>query len=381
MAKKKNVFFKRLSSFLLFIVINIVVFNAGTIFNYSKIAIGAASLKWSDVAKIDIDMDNILGNRTQVFSFNENIIINFANELHLYNIDGKLMAKKEINSNTTKIVGMNSSFLVSDFIQGNIAIIDYLGNSVGTINALGNIDEIVGVKNDIFAVITNDGELKVFDIYGSEISTVSLPQGEFLNIDVSQSEELLLVTLLSSDEYSYNSKMITYSMKKNEMIGGTNNTDKIVYKAKIFDEDVIVVDYNGVYVYKLNDATNESSWNYERDGELITFDIDSNGNFIEIISMSEVEDVLGTGEYHLVGINKDGDMLYDLVLDDKYSKVTLGYGKILIYNENSLLIFNSNGDIIANRDVNKSIYKVTWLSETRLLVEYNDFIELLDLSY
>lgn len=381
MAKLKKPLIKKLGSLLLFLSINIIVFNASAIFDYSKIAIGITDLSWNEVEMIDIDMDKILGNRPQVFSFNENIIVNSANEIYLYDIDGKLKVRKEINSDTTKLIGMEEAFLVADFVQGNIAIIDYLGTLTGNIQGLGNIEEIVSVKDNMFAIILNDGNLKIFDMYGVEVSSVSLPPGEFLSVDVSRSEELILVTLLSSDELNYNSKMITYSMDKESMIGGINNVEKIVYRAKILGEDVVIFDHSGIYAYKLNEAVGYKNWEYERNGELITFEIDQNGNSIEIINKFEAGIYFDEVEYHLIGMNKDGVLLYDKSLPNKFNKIALGYGKILVYNDSSVLVFNSDGEIIAERQMNKSIYNISWLSETRLLIEYNDLVEILDLAY
>ena len=377
MAKKKKSFMKKIGSLLLFLLINIIVFNASMIFDYSRRAVGLAELNWNEVGKIDIDMDNVLGNRAQVFSFNGNIIVNFASELHLYNIDGKLQVKKEINSDTTKLVGMDEAFLVTDFVQGNITVIDYLGKFTGKKEGLGNIDEVVSMNDNMFAIIMRSGDLKVFDMYGEEISSVPLPDGEFLSVDFSKSEELILVILLTSDEYNYNSKLITYS--KNSMIGGSNNNDSIIYRAKIFDENVLVVDYKGAHVYRLNDASNEFLWEYEREGNLVTFDIDQNGNLIEIVNKSEVESLLD--DFHLIGMNKDGVLLYDVPLDNKYEHISLGYGKILIHNNNVIYVYNSNGELVANRIMSKSIYNISWLSGTRLLIEYNDLVEILDLAY
>ncbi len=381
MARNKKTIYQRLASLLLLVFINLIVFNVSGILSYSKIAVGLAELSWKEVEKIDIGMDKVIGQRAQVFSSSDKIIVNLANELYLYDIEGKLQVKKEINSDTTKFIGLNDTFLVADLVQGNIIVIDYLGNFTGEISGLGNIEDIVSVKEDTFVVITKDGDLKVFDKTGLELSSVSLPIGEFLNVDVTKEQDSILVSLLTSDEYNFNSKLISYSMESNNMKGAINNLDTVVYRAKIFDDIVVVIDYKGSYTYKINDSLNEKSIINQRDGELITFELGQNGNLYEIVKKTEVEDVMGESEYHLTASNKDGHLLFDKSIANKCNRIVLKNGRILIHNKNQIFVYNNNGEVIAQMDTKKSVYSINWLSEERLLIEYNDLIEIMDLTY
>lgn len=386
MAKKKKSVLQSFVYLALFLLINIIVFNASSIFSFSKQIVGVANLEWERVKKININMDNELGRRAQVFSYKNRIIVNMSDALHIYNLDGVHIAQGEINSNVTNIVGMDNAFVVSDFTQGNMKVLDYTGRIIGDIVGLGEIDDIVAINESMFAVVTKEGALVVYNIQGEEVSNIKLPVGQIIDVTASIEEKLLIVTILSSDEYNYNSKLITFNIKQGSisngsMIGSNNNLNSIVYKARVFNEHVIVVDNEKTYVYELKDVLIDEVWKYPRKGELVTFEIDNNGNVIQVISIENTEELFGFNEYQLIGLNKDGSLLYDPKLDQKYDKIALGYGKVIIYNKEKLLVYNSDGNLVAERITSNSLLNVSWLSETRILFEYNGLVEIMELSY
>lgn len=380
MAKRKKPLINRLASLILFLFITFVVFNFGNIVQQSMIVLGFADLNWVEINKININSDEVLDNRAQVFSFNDSIIISSNNEISIYNRDGKLVVKREIVSASSKVIGMDDYFVVVDNFQGHIIVMDYFGKIVAPIEFLGPIKETVYISNNIFVVITVSNQLHVYNHEGALISDFDLPKGELLSLDVSEDKETLLLTLLTSNESGYKSKLLTYSMLSNAMIGGHQAKDTIVFGTKLYQNDILIVDMLGQYANEKGDSEN-TLWQNERLGTLMNFEIDNNGNIYELIEVEESKELTGKTEYHLTCINKDGKKIFDKVLDNRYQNIKLNKGEVLLLSDQDIMILNSDGTLVSQYDSNKKIYDAEWLLENRILIEYNDFVEILELSY
>jgi len=376
MARKKKPLIKRLGSLLLFVVITLIVFNFGFLWKQSMIAIGIADLNWESINKINIDLDQDLENRALVFTYNETVIVSTNSEIKLYDANGDFIIARKINSDSTRIIGMPSYFVVSDIQQGNIFVLDYLGNTTGEIKNLGPIEDIISANNNLFVVITMDNELSVYNHEGVLISNVQLPTGELLGLDVSKDKAQVIATILSSDMYQFNSKIITFSMESNLMIGGHNNYSDIVYGAKVYDDHIMIVDTNGKHAYRVGDSS-DYTWDRPRDGELLYFEIDNNGSIFEIVK----KDDINMTDYFLTGVNKDGKDIFKDIKTQKFNKIVLTQGKILLQNDRLLEIYSSDGILLASYESNKKINDVEWLNEDRVIIEFNDFIEVLELAY
>ncbi|MBJ2356751.1 hypothetical protein JF818_09995 [Sphaerochaeta sp. S2] len=334
-------------------------------------------MNWKEIGKIDISMDKVLDTRADVFSYNNKIIVNEVNEIALYDHDGNLIERKGINTDSSTLLGMENYFAVVDNLQGNIYILDYYGGYVGEVNHLGPIEKAVAANNDVFVVITADNHFLVFDYEGNEISNIQLSSGRLLGLDISKDKKLVLVTLLSSDEKKYNSKLITYSLDTNSMLGAHNNYNSIVYGARIYDQVILIVDFNGLHAYMINEE-NSFLWERERTGSLINFEIDENGNVYEINERKEVDTFT---IHNLVCINKDGKEIFTKELDEDYRSLSLKRGQILLVSDFKILILNSAGEEIQSFESNDRVMDAEWLSENRILVEYNNYIEILELAY
>jgi len=376
MARKKKPFINRLGSFLLFLVITLIVFNFGFLWKQGLIAVGIADLNWESINKINIDLDQDLENRALVFTYNDTVIVSSNNEIKLYDVNGDFIVARKINSDSTKIIGMSSYFVVSDIQQGNIFVLDYMGNTTGQIENLGPIEDIISANNDLFVVITIDNELSVYNYEGILISNVQLPSGELLGLDVSKDKAQVIATILSSDLYQFNSKIITFSMESNLMIGGHNNYGDIVYGAKVYDDHIMIVDTKGKHAYRVGDSE-DFTWDRPREGELLYFEIDNNGSIFELIK----KDDINLTDYFLTGVNKDGKDIFKDIKTSKFTKIVLTQGKILLQNDRLLEIYSSDGILLASYESSKKINDVEWINENRIIIEFNDYIEVLELAY
>ncbi len=376
MARRKKPLSKRLASLGLFIVIALFVFNFNFLLKKGLILVGIADLNWTSIARIDVDMDQSLEKQAVVFAYNNTVIISANNEIKLYDEYGQMINARKITSDNTKIIGMDEYFVVADLLQGNIFILDYSGKTVGQIDNLGTIQDIISTKNNYFVVITLNNQLNVYDSDGVLNSNVQLPEGELLGLDLSSDRAQVITTILSSDKYQYNSKIITYSMKDNLMIGGHNNYSSIVYGAKVYNDHIMIVDTEGQHAYRIGDSE-EYTWEKLREGELQYFEIDQNGSIYELTKVENFTDTI----YKLIATTKDGKEIFSSELNQQFTKIVLTAGKVLLQNDRILEIYSSDGILLASYESNKKINDVEWLNSERLIIEYNDYTEILELAY
>ena len=376
MARRRKPLSKRLASLGLFIIITLFVFNFNYLLKKSLILVGIADLNWTSIARIDVDMDQNLEKQAVVFAYNNAVIISANNEIKLYDEQGQMINARKITSDNTKIIGMDEYFVVADLLQGNIFILDYTGKTVGQIDNLGTIQDIISTKNNYFVVITLNNQLNVYDSDGVLNSNVQLPEGELLGLDLSSDRAQVITTILSSDKYHYNSKIITYSMKDNLMIGGHNNYSSIVYGAKVYNDHIMIVDTEGQHAYRIGDSE-EYTWEKSREGELQYFEIDQNGSIYELTKVENFTDTI----FKLTATTKDGTEIFSSELNHQFTKIVLTPGKVLLQNDRILEIYSSDGILLASYESNKKINDVEWLNSERLIIEYNDYTEILELAY
>lgn len=377
MSKRKIPFKTRLLKLALFISIVLIVFNFSSIVQGILIKVGLVDLNWKDINKIEVSMDQVLSTRANVFSFNHTIIVNEANEIALFDYEGNLIERKEINADSSSVIGMDHYFAVIDHLQGNIFILDYTGVYVGEINYLGPIVKTIAASDDMFVVITQNNDFIVFDYEGHEKSRIKLPEGELLGLDISKDKETVLITLLSTSEKNYVSKLLIYSMKSNAMQGADNYFNSVVFGTRIYNDIIMIVDMQGLHAYRMGE-TDSDLWSYERVGSLINYEIDQNGNVFEITEHDEMG-ILKT--YKLRCVNKDGQEIYTYEMDNFFNHMSLHKGQIMLSNENELIILNLKGEIVKIFEATDQIYDTDWLSDNRIIIEYNDYVEIKELAY
>ncbi|MBN2794842.1 MAG: hypothetical protein JXR88_05515 [Clostridia bacterium] len=380
MARRKKPLLFRLLSLGLFLVITYIVFNFNGLVKDATIALGLADLNWTVIEAIDIQTDEILGSRPDVMRFNENILVSFNDEISLYNCDGESLGKKAIQSVNSQVLGLEDYVIIIDKQQGNMGVIDYEGNDIAEYGPIGPIKEAIGASANTYIVLTENNYFYVYNYDGVLFFDYALPKGELMGLDVSNDKDYLLLTLLVSSENKFNSRLLTYDIIQNNLVGGNDNVNTVVYGAKLVHQDVVIVDLSGAHAYTKGDPEH-LNWTYTREGQLNEFEIDANGNVFEITQLKEVEELIGQSEYHLTSINKDGHEIFNVKLDEPYDTIDILNGKILLKSDKKLSVYNYTGELIASYDNHKKIYSAEWLTNDRIVIVYNDYLEIMELKY
>lgn len=380
MARRKKPLLYRLLSLGLFLVITYIVFNFNGLVKNATIALGLADLNWTTLESIDLQTDEILGSRPEVMKFNENILVYFNDEISMYDSDGLSLGKKSIQSLNSQVLGLEDYVIIIDKQQGNMWVIDYEGNDIAEYGPIGPIKEAIGASANTYVVVTDNNYFYVYNYDGVLFFDHALPKGELMGLDVSNDKDYLLLTLLVSAEDKFNSRLLTYDITQDNLVGGNDNVNTVVYGAKLVHQDVIIVDLKGAHAYVKGDPEH-LNWSSEREGLLNVFEIDGNGNIFEINQLKEVEDLIGQSEFRLTSINKDGNEIFNVKLDEAYDTIDILNGKILLKSDKKLSVYNYAGELIASYDNHKKIYSAEWLTNDRIVIVYNDYLEIMELKY
>lgn len=380
MAKRKKPLSHKLLSLFLFLTITWIVFNFGAIVKKTMVTIGWADLNWVSITEIPVETDDTLDSRPRIMNFNENVLIYFENTIALYDKEGNYLGKKGIQSVNNDIVGLEDYVVIVDKLSGNFVVIDYLGNDVADFGPIGPIKDAIAASENTFVVMSENNYFDVYSYNGNLEFSKELPKGELLGLDLSNEKDYLLLTLLVSSDDKYNSRLLTYDIYQNSLIGGNDNVNTVVYGSKIVHEEIIIVDLKGQHAYVKGDPEN-ITWSNERSGDLIRFKIDTGGNVFEITELEEVQDLLGQSEYHLTCRNKDGKLQFDIVLDHAFEAMDILEGKVLLTSDKKLGVFNYAGELVTALDSTKKIYGAAWLNSNRIVIEYNDYLEIVELKY
>ena len=380
MKKQKKPFHKRLLSLLLFLVITWLVFNFEYLLHRASIHLGFSQMNWEEINKIDLRLDNTLNHRPVIMAHESHVVVSFLNEISIFDDQGNFLAKREVNSDYSRIIGLNNHFVVADMMQGHIFVLDYLGNTTGTIYSIGPIKDIIKAPDNMFVIITQAGELMVYDYEGILVSIIAMPPGHLIGLDLSKDQSTLLLNVLDSDLDYFKTKLLFYDMNKHSLVGGHNNRDRVVYGAKLINNQIIIINDQGQLSFERGQEESYL-WKEERNASLKHFEIDTNGNIFELIAVDEVEYFTGLEEYRLIGRNKDGKLLFDIKLDGAYESMQLHNGEILLQKSDQILILTSQGQEIKRFDSKKKILSCQWLSQNRIMIEYNDYISIMVLKY
>ncbi len=356
---------------LLFVGIFLFVYNFEGIVSNILIMLNKKPLNIEVIETIDIKKED----DNKMISKDNNLIIYSNEEIQIYDEFIELISKKSINTLFVKLVKMDDYFLAADITQGDLIVLDYSGNVISEIKKTKMIKEIRTANNDII-VITNENKLIVYNELLEEKSQLTLPKGEILSVELTDDKSKCVITILSVEDSEYNSKIITFDIKKNTMIGGYNNYQKIVYESKLNDDNIIVVEDDGIKAHKLGDI-DENVWEYKREGNLIYFDIDNNNSIYELVTT----EIIQIKDYYLVCLNKDGKKKFNLELKDKYDKIIFSKGRVLIYNENKIKILTSDGEELIEIDKNNKIKDIIWIDDLTISIMYEDEVQICKLNY
>jgi len=205
---KRNMRF-RLFSLLLFIVINVIVFNKETIWDYSKYKLGFETIHLEEMHQIISEVDSTGSSEVTFEIINENIIVVEDKKIKLFDKLGHIQWEKEVFSNNIQVLGNSQVILIVDKEKGDLFTIDYMGNIIGEKYGLGTVLDICVSEIGITVFVEEENKIANFDIQLNALGVLDLPFGSIVSITTGTYENVVSVSHMEIKDGIIDDKVFT----------------------------------------------------------------------------------------------------------------------------------------------------------------------------
>ena len=227
MARKRK---GRLVSLILFIIINIIVFNRGTIYGNVKSIIGFGDLQVSELKTVEFEYDVERGIIPKIFILNEYILSIVDTKITLFTDEGEAKWQQTNDFEDLLVDGNENFFAAVDYLKGNIYIYDYRGNINASLLETGEISSLKVTKEGyIMVLMETSNSILIYDPQLNLVSQVNINKGDVVSFDFNEENHFLYIGTLDMEENQLNSYIYKYDLM-GHLIGSVQLIDEILLK-------------------------------------------------------------------------------------------------------------------------------------------------------
>lgn len=377
MAKKKKKAGKILS-FLLFIVINIIIFNRVMIFNETKNIIGFGEIQLNEINKVKIEYE-INDSENSKIVFLDGYILTFEGDrITLFSDNGEVEWIK-INEFDGNLVSSNSNFFViADKRKGNIYVYNYRGDINASLFGLGEIKSIqVSEAGYILVQLEGSNGIRIFNPQLSILSDITIPKGSISKYKMNNKDNCIFVSVVDISETNIDSYLYKFNIEGN-LVGSIQMLDEILLNFFIDDEKLIKITDKELGIYNI---------------EMEELEVINNVGEINVVSyfdgtvfsqrFNKANNIIGNDiDYNLIGFNVGKNQIeFNQITNIKYNKILNSDDNIICYNNNTLDIYKSNGEFVKTFSMQKDIKSVSMLNGKEILLIGLDYFKIYQLRY
>ncbi|MCD6435515.1 MAG: hypothetical protein J7L15_03935 [Clostridiales bacterium] len=210
MARKRK---GRIISLILFIIINIIIFNRGTIYGSIKSIVGFGDLQIRELKTVKFDYNIERGIIPKIFILDEYILSIVDTKITLYTDEGEAKWQQTDDFGDVIVAGNKNFFAVADYLKGNIYIYDYRGNINANINEIGEVADIkVSKEGYIMIQMEESNSILIYDPKLNLISKVDVNKGAIISCDFNEKSNFLFIGTLNMEKEQLNSYIYKYDL-------------------------------------------------------------------------------------------------------------------------------------------------------------------------
>ena len=353
------------------------VFGWSHILKAVKPLIGIGSLTFEKVMNIPFAGSESEGAES-VYVVNEQVCIIGLDSVQVYDKSGAFLSEQPFNAIKPVIKVSGKHILLGDLELGEYIVLDSSGKAVKASHELGKLDDIwLGNDLTILSLKNSRTEIQVVLPDSEDIINIEIPRGRIIDMSYSPEDHKVAVMVLDSETSPFVSSVYQYTTT-GDLLGFTNFKEQIIYDAH-YDYTGLVVITDAALV-SINDSA-KINWERKWDGivnkytwnskHIIINKILTEESITELEATNVIEQVKWTGEFQ---------SSFELQTD--INRVNADHPKyILTYDDQLLTVYSENGNVEAERTVKSVIQKIAWLSRDRLIIVYNNEVEIFDLTY
>jgi len=377
MTKKKKKAGKILS-FLLFIIINIIIFNRVMVLNEIKNIIEFGEIQLNEINKVEIEYDANDSENSKIV-FLDGYILTFEGErITLFSDYGEVEWIK-INEFNGNLVSSNSNFFViADKGKGNIYVYDYRGDINASMFGLGEIQSVeVSEAGYILVQLEGLNGIRIFNPQLSVLSDIEVPKGTISKYKMNNKDNCIFVSVVDISGTNIDSYLYKFDIEGN-LVGSIQMLDEILLNFFIDDEKLIKITDKELGIYSIEMEELEIINNV---GEINVVSYADGIVFSQIFNKGN--NIIGNDiDYNLIGFNVEKNQVeFNQISNIKYNKILNTDNNIICYNNNTLDIYKSNGEFIKTFSLQKDIKSASMLNGKEILLIGLDYFKIYQLRY
>jgi|LGOV01.1.fsa_nt_gb hypothetical protein len=375
MARKRK---GRLVSLILFIIINIIVFNRGTIYGNVKSIIGFGDLQVSELKTVEFEYDVERGIIPKIFILNEYILSIVDTKITLFTDEGEAKWQQTNDFEDLLVDGNENFFAAVDYLKGNIYIYDYRGNINASLLETGEISSLKVTKEGyIMVLMETSNSILIYDPQLNLVSQVNINKGDVVSFDFNEENHFLYIGTLDMEENQLNSYIYKYDLM-GHLIGSVQLIDEILLKIyfdglnfiKISDKEIGTYNEMMELIDSINSIGNVDLIAY-KDDLIVTQTLDKSSEVIK-----------NNNKYDSVGFDlSKNEVVFRKSYKENYQEIVFRDDDFICYNNNVIDIYNREEEHISHFDLTKDIKKLRIFDNDRIVVFGVDYFTIFELGY
>ncbi|MEA3423347.1 MAG: DUF5711 family protein, partial [Bacillota bacterium] len=334
MARKRK---GRLVSIILFIIINIIVFNRGTIYGNIKSIIGFGDMQISELKTVEFEYDVERGIIPKIFILDEYILSVVDTKITLFTDEGEAKWQQTNDFEDLLVDGNENFFAVVDYLKGDIYIYDYRGNVNASLLGTGEISSLKVTKEGyIMVLLDTSNSILIYDPQLNLVSQVNINKGDVSSFDFNEKTHFLYIGTLNMEEKQLNSYIYKYDLM-GHLIGSVKLMDEILFEIyfdglnfiKISDKEIGTYNENMELIDSVNSIGNVDLIAY-KDDLLVTQTLDKSSEVIK-----------NNNKYDSIGFDlSKNEVVFRKSYKENYQEIVFRNDDFICYNNNVIDIFN-----------------------------------------
>lgn len=356
----------RLILLILIVILIIYLFIKGILFTIGLVV--GDGLKFDKVNSIDAKRteDNNVSIATNINK--EALVVGSDKEATLYDKEGKKIWSidadfKDIRIGKEMIIGSTNE-------EGSYIVLDYNGQEIYRSNIGYNISDIK-INNIDYSILMHTKGFVLVDNTGEEVTRVNIEDGQVMDVEFQDGNQGILLDVVSVNNDGYDTNIITYNYQGNVLSGKTIK-DRSCFNIDGIAKDRVLVLSDIIQVL---DSDRNVSVKKEFEGDVTRLEVyEKEGSedfniYVSIVNDNETDIAVDPKSAFVVkALNPEMKEIFNTEIPGEVKGIRPAEDKIIVYSARTIFVIDEKGKVILEKEINKDIIDVKWLTVDRVLI-------------
>ncbi len=308
------------------------------------------SIDMKKVIEIDIEESTV---NKKGFLIDQKLMVQSGDLLICFDIDGKELWKRNLNSDNTQIIKWEKNYIIADLDYGRLALVNDKNEILKEISLQYKVEEIVTSKDKLYLLIEDENKIVILNNNLEQNSEIVQEYRDILKISSDYDSSELIVFLSTIKNQKLETLCIVYN-KNGEIIASLDLNKSLVFN--VFSDNNIVIVTDDKFSTYASPIKPIAELSYI--GTLT--DVDFNNSKIYSITTATEANI---SEKKLSVYNLGLEKLNTMKLPETSSLVAAGEKFLLTASENRVSLMNSNLKVLQELNLSINIEEIEWISK------------------